>query len=351
MRKMDGKELKQEFQYLKENNIHLIAVSNSEWYTLFKDEIRNSIAIEGIFTNRNELLDVLEKNKSTNNQKSSAILGYFESASSVYEYANNLNEQNEFSIRLSDIRQIHTLLMRYEKQIGSFTGKLGDYRNEPVEVTQSHFMSLNYMFIRETMGIYVKWLNKKLVDKENDPIKLAALSHLLFETIHPFRDGNGRTGRILLSFILIGSGYINIAIKGTQKIDRDKYYEAMEQGDNEFEKMLRLIEKGKKLDVKDIDKFASRTDSSLLEKIIIERLSHSLTRLKQKSVIQQNLEVVIPLRDAAKFYNYSQDYLRNLINKQKLPAQKKGKLWYIRIKDIEKYIASFDVSKATDPKV
>jgi Fic family protein len=339
---MDGKELKQEFQYLKKYNIHLIAISNSEWYTLFKDEIRNSIAIEGIFANRNELLDVLEKNRKSNDQKTSAILGYFESASSVYEYANNLYEQNEFSIRLSDIRQIHTLLMRYEKQVGSFTGKLGDYRNEIVEVTQSRFSSLNYMFIRETMDIYVKWLNKKLDDKKNDPIKLAALSHILFETIHPFRDGNGRTGRILLSFILIGSGYTNIAIKGTQKVDRDNYYEAMERGDNEFEKMLRLIEKGEKLAVKDIDEFASRTDSSLLEKIILERLNHSFTRLKEKPVIQQNLEAVIPLRDAAKFYNYSQDYLRNLINKQKLPALKKGKLWFIRIKDIEKYIASFD---------
>lgn len=339
---MNGIELRKEFQSLRKNNIHLIAVSNSEWYTLFKDEIRNSIAIEGIFANRNELLDVLEKNKKNSDQKTSAILGYFESASSVYEYANNLYEQNEFSVRLSDIRQIHTLLMRYEKQIGSFMSKLGDFRNENVEVTQSKFSSLSHVYIRETMEVFVKWLNKKLYDKKNDPIKLAALSHLLFETIHPFRDGNGRTGRIFLSFTLIGLGYTNIAIKGTQKTDREIYYEAMERGDDEFEKMLRSIEKGEKPTIKNIDAAASRTDSSLLEKIILERLVHSLSRLKQKSLIHQNLEAVIPLRDAAKFYNYSQDYLRNLINKQKLPAQKKGKLWFIKIKDIEKYISSFE---------
>lgn len=118
---MDQTQLKKEFLSLRKNDIRLIAVSNSEWYTLFKDEIRNSIAIEGIFANRSELLDVLDNNKKTNDQKTSAILGYFESASSVYEYANNLFEQNEFSIRLSDIRQINTLLMRYEKQIGSFS--------------------------------------------------------------------------------------------------------------------------------------------------------------------------------------------------------------------------------------
>ena len=339
---MDNMRLEKEFQSLRKKDILHIAVSNSEWYTLFKDEIRNSIAIEGIFANRNDLLDVLDKNKRTSDQKTSAILGYFESASSVYEYANNLYDQKEFSVRLSDIRQIHTLLMRYEKQVGSFTGKLGDFRNETVEVAQSHFSSLNYMYLRNTMELFVKWLNKKLEGKRTDPIKIAALSHILFETIHPFRDGNGRTGRIFLSFILIGSGFTNIAIKGTQKIDRDKYYEAMEKGDDEFEKMLRLIEKGEILTVKDIDEFASRTDSSLLEKIIFERLNHSLTRLKRRTSIQHNLEAVIPLRDAAKFYNYSQDYLRNLINKQKIPAHKKGKLWFIKINDIEKYISSFE---------
>lgn len=71
---MDDKGLKKEFQYLKKNNIHLIAISDSKWYTLLKDEIRNSIAIEGIFANRNDLLDVLEKNKRTNDHKICAIV-------------------------------------------------------------------------------------------------------------------------------------------------------------------------------------------------------------------------------------------------------------------------------------
>lgn len=77
---MDKNLLKQ-FKNLREKNIQLIAVSNTEWYSLFRDEIRNSIAIEGIFSNRNDLLDVLEKNKKTTDQKTAAILGYFEAAS------------------------------------------------------------------------------------------------------------------------------------------------------------------------------------------------------------------------------------------------------------------------------
>ncbi len=73
---------------IRNKEIPFISVTNSEWYSLFRDEIRNSIAIEGVFSNRSELLSVLEKGRKTTNQKTAAILGYFEAASSIYEYAN-----------------------------------------------------------------------------------------------------------------------------------------------------------------------------------------------------------------------------------------------------------------------
>lgn len=327
---------------LRKNNVNLIAVSNSEWHTLFRDEIRNSIAIEGIFTNRSELLQVLQTGKRTLDQKAAAILGYFESASTIYEYGNNLFKENEFTIRVADIRQIHTLLMRYEKQIGSYRGELGDYRKERVEVTKSTFTPLDPLYISQTMVIFLKWLNQNISNEKIDKIMLATLSHLLFETIHPFRDGNGRVGRIFLSFLLIGFGYLNIAIKGTQKKDRDKYYTAMETGDNYFELLMRKIESGSKITVADIDKFAQKTDPTLLENIIKNRLMDSVERLKQSKFVESNLDAEVSLREAARFFNYSQDYLRNLINKNKLNARKKGKLWFIKVSDIDKYVKGME---------
>ena len=331
-------QLKKDISKLRKNNVNLIAVSNSEWFTLFRDEIRNSIAIEGIFTNRNDLIHVLKHNKKTTDQKSAAILGYFEAASSVYEYANNLYKENEFTIRLADIKQIHTMLMRYEKQVGSYVGNLGEYRKEQVEVFNSTFSPLHFMYIPKTMKIFLKWLNHNIKNPNYNKIKLAALSHLLFETIHPFRDGSGRVGRIFLSFLLIGFGYLNIAIKGTGKKDRDKYYKAMEIGDKKFEILLRNIEKRQIISVTEINNFAKETDSTLLEKIIKNRLQDSFNRIKNSKFIELNLNAEVTLNEASKFYNYSQDYLRNLINMGKLKARKKGKLWYINISDIDDYI-------------
>jgi Fic family protein len=54
------------------------------------------------------------------------------------------------------------------------------------------------------------------------PVVVAAVFHLLFEGIHPFIDGNGRTGRLLLNFELIKQGFPPININFA---DRKKYYQ------------------------------------------------------------------------------------------------------------------------------
>jgi len=305
---------------------------------LFKDEIRNSIAIEGVFANRNDLLDVLERHKRTSDEKTAAILGYFESASTLYAYANNLHQEGEFSIRVSDIKQIHTLLMRYEKQAGIYKGELGEYRKETVAVTQSAFTPLEHVYIPDFMQNFVKWINKRITDPDYDKIRLAALAHILFETVHPYRDGNGRAGRILLSYLLIGCGYINVTIKGTQRQERDRYYNAMEEGDDAFENMLRNIEKGEKITAGLIDYYAEQSDIKIFQTLITKSLRESLQRLSKKEYIIPAPDALLPLRDAARFFNYSQDYLRNLINKGKLPGTRRGKLWYVRVRDVERYI-------------
>lgn len=59
-------------------------------------------------------------------------------------------------------------------------------------------------------------------DMENlHPIEHAALFHLKFEGIHPFIDGNGRTGRLIMNFMLMQNGYLPIDVKFA---DRAKYY-------------------------------------------------------------------------------------------------------------------------------
>jgi Fic family protein len=344
---MDEKSLKKAIAALRLEKGRLITVQNAEWYSLFREEIRNSIAIEGVFANRQELIDVLENNGRTNKGKAAAILGYFEAASTMYEYAYNQWVEGEFVLRMADVRQIHTILMRYEKDLGSYIGEIGDFRKMTAEVTQSRFKPIDHFYVREAMDLMVHWVNRHSKRGEYSSLTLAALTHAWFETIHPFRDGNGRTGRILLNYILIGNGLLNIAIKGFSKADRDKYYDSLEHGDDCFEDINRMIEKGDKLTLEQTDGIVIISPLSGLRAIVLDRLAESLKRLKTGLGGDLKKDAVVPLRDLAQLYNYSQDYLRNLINRGDLKGQKKGKLWYVRVGDMVEHISSLDHSNSS----
>ncbi len=71
----------------------------------------------------------------------------------------------------------------------------------------------------------VKWYKS---NKSLHPVLLAAHIHSEFERIHPFRDGNGRTGRLLLNFILIKNDYPPINILNEK---RGAYYSALRAWD------------------------------------------------------------------------------------------------------------------------
>lgn len=327
-----------ELNQLKKTKDHLISVSNAEWYSLFKDEIRNSIAIEGVFANRTDLIDVLEHNKRTDKHKAASILGYFEAASAMYEYASNQYKEKEFSVRMSDVKQIHTLLMRYEKEMGFYIGDLGGFRKGRAEVAHSTFTPVSEFYVGPAMTLLVKWINHHLKKKKYDAVELAAIAHVWFESIHPFSDGNGRTGRILLSYILIGCGLVNIAIKGISKKDRDLYYGALENADDVFESIHREIEQGKKFDVHHVDEAIHSENFDELKEIVIDRLGDAVGCLKEIDISRINKEAELPLSDLARIYHYSADYLRNLINRGKVKGVKRGKTWYVRVQDMAEYV-------------
>ena len=70
----------------------------------------------------------------------------------------------------------------------------------------------------------------KAVFDNTTVIKRLARLHLTFEHIHPFIDGNGRIGRVIINYLLLREGYVPVNIKF---IDRQKYYEAFSEFDQE----------------------------------------------------------------------------------------------------------------------
>ena len=113
------------------------------------------------------------------------------------------------------IKQIHSLVLA-DKPMDK-----GTYRKVPVRILGAHHEPVQPYLIEPKM-------NELLLSYKNDDGNIAeklALFHICFEGIHPFIDGNGRTGRLIVNLELMKAGYPPIDIKFT---DRKRYYDAFD---------------------------------------------------------------------------------------------------------------------------
>lgn len=109
------------------------------------------------------------------------------------------------------IREIHSLVLMDRPE------DKGVYRRIPVKIMGAyHEPSLPYL-----VPVQMERLFSDLSKDKRHIIETAALFHLNFEGIHPFIDGNGRTGRLILNLMLMQAGYPPIDVKF---VDRRKYY-------------------------------------------------------------------------------------------------------------------------------
>ena len=102
------------------------------------------------------------------------------------------------------------------------------YRITDVRVFKANFESTPAPYVKTDMGLLLKWykMNKKILH----PLALAVIFHHKFEKIHPFMDGNGRTGRMLMNFILMKHNYPPLIL---HKKFRSEYLSALHEADKE----------------------------------------------------------------------------------------------------------------------
>lgn len=143
-------------------------------------------------------------------------------------------------LTLELLRRLHRTLMSgtdgEAKSPGEFrTGQvfLGDEEAGPA---RARFVPPPGHLVPECMRELEMYLNpphfKEVPDSRLDlhPIIRAALVHYQFETIHPFRDGNGRLGRLLIALQLLADRVVErplVYVSGFFEQDRGRYYDAL----------------------------------------------------------------------------------------------------------------------------
>lgn len=135
----------------------------------------------------------------------------------AFQYIESLvSDKVEFSENV--IKNIHSLVLMDKPE------DKGRYRRIPVRITGAFQEPPQPYMIEPMMNeLMFNYIQRK--DKIH-LVEAVALFHLDFEGIHPFIDGNGRTGRLLINLELLRHGYPAIDVKFS---DRRKYYQAFDE--------------------------------------------------------------------------------------------------------------------------
>lgn len=130
------------------------------------------------------------------------------------------------------IKNIHSLVLMNQPE------DKGIYRKIPVRIMGAYTEPVQPYLIEPKITELLKVNEERKVTMNN--IERIARFHLEFEGIHPFIDGNGRTGRLIMNLDLIRNGYPAINVKFA---DRKKYYDAFDAyfRDGNAEEMTELI--------------------------------------------------------------------------------------------------------------
>ena len=186
-------------------------------------EALESTKIEGIQVTFDEVLE-FDIDKKEKNDEAQEVLNYY----GALKHGKTALSRLPISTRM--FKELHDILLS-----GGVRGESrapGEYRTVQNFIGPEGCTMETATFVPPEPQSIDKWMSnlEKYINEPNDnlhPLVRIAIIHAQFETIHPFLDGNGRIGRILIPLYLYDVGLIdfpNLFISETLEKDKHKYY-------------------------------------------------------------------------------------------------------------------------------
>ena len=241
-------------------------------------EAKDSSEIENIITSQDELYKALSA-KAKHTSEAKEVINYRKAIFRGYE----IIKSQEF-LRLSDIVELQGIVIENNAGIRSTPGTVlkNDKTGEVVYVPPQDKAA-----ILDLLSNLLDHYN--LNEYEIEPLVNLAILHCQFESIHPFYDGNGRTGRILNILYLILNDLIDIPILYLSSYiieNKDKYYQLLNNVNKygNWEEwilyMLQAVEETSKMTIRKINLIKNALDETIAE------VSERAPKLYRKELVE-----------------------------------------------------------------
>jgi Fic family protein len=211
-----------DLQELKTLTVHgelrVLHLSEFDWNRFKEAFTYDTNAIEGSLVEAKEVADILRKREWPENKSKEDISETYGVAEAV-DYVRTTKEH----VSLKLVKELHRIVFKNSKP---FAGK---FRESGVEVVVKDALGnivhvgAPSIQIERRLKELARWYTRNKT--KYPPLVLAAVVHNQFENIHPFQDGNGRVGRLLLNNILLKHNLppLNIELR-----NRSQYYAALQ---------------------------------------------------------------------------------------------------------------------------
>jgi Fic family protein len=206
------------------------------WHNIWIEEAHNSTAIEGNTLLMNQVRSLLAEGRAVGDKELREYLeveAYGRAAEWIYGQGITPDAWgSDGLLSLTELRHIHELTvgpvwaMTPPHDLGS-DEKAGDLRRREIATFAGGMTPPTWPEVPALVQDWLALVNAGPATGEHALVHLAR-SHAMFERVHPFRDGNGRVGRLVLNLLLVRQGFAPAIIR---KRDRGIYLKALRKAD------------------------------------------------------------------------------------------------------------------------